>query len=187
MSTSSAEGGAVVWLTGLSGSGKTTLALALADRLRAAGRTVCVLDGDILRQGLNRDLGFSPEDRHENIRRTAEVARLVAAADAVAVVALISPYAADRAAARRIAAPLPFLEVHVHADLAVCEARDPKGLYRRARAGLLPGFTGIDAPYEAPEAPEVRFDTNATKLDAAVGALMSELAFPKTARRGLNI
>lgn len=176
MSTSSADGGAIVWLTGLSGSGKTTLALALAARLRAAGRTVCVLDGDLLRQGLNRDLGFSPEDRHENIRRTAEVARLVAAAGAVAVVALISPYAADRAAARRIAAPLPFLEVHVHADLAVCEARDPKGLYRRARAGLLPGFTGIDAPYEAPEAPEVRVETASCSVAAGVDAIAGWIA-----------
>lgn len=166
----------IVWLTGLPGAGKTTLADALAADLAARGAWPCVLDGDRLRQGLCRDLGFSPADRAENVRRAAEVARLVAGAGGMAIVALISPYAADRAAARRCAGDLPFHEVHVHADLAVCEARDPKGLYARARAGTLRGLTGIDAPYEAPEHPALRLDTGTCTVAAAVARLAALVA-----------
>lgn len=151
--------GGVVWLTGLSGAGKTTLAMDLERELFEQGFLVYVLDGDNLRQGLNADLGFSPEDRSENIRRVGEVAALFADAGVVCIVALISPYRADRARARLAAKQCRFMEVYVSADLATCEARDPRGLYRLARGGKLRDFTGIDAPYEAPEAPEVIVDT----------------------------
>ncbi len=150
--------GATVWLTGLSGSGKSTVAVEVERTLVATGRPAYLLDGDNLRHGLNGDLGFSAEDRAENVRRVGEVARLFADAGVVAVVPVISPYAADRARVREIhdLAGLPFLEVFVDTPLEVCEARDPKGLYAKARAGELPGFTGIDDPYEAPTAPELR-------------------------------
>ena len=167
--------GGVVWLTGLSGAGKSTTAKALEQRLIRDGRFAYILDGDNVRHGLNRDLGFSAEDRHENIRRVAEVARLFADAGAIAVVAFISPYAADRASARQIAGDVPFLEIHVHADLAVCEGRDPKGLYRKARSGLLSGFTGIDAPYEAPAAPDLRIDTAVMDIEAGIDLVLHEL------------
>jgi len=167
--------GGVVWLTGLSGAGKSTIARTLECRLIRDGRFAYVLDGDNVRHGLNRDLGFSAEDRHENIRRVAEVARLFADAGAIAIVAFISPYAADRADARTVAGDLAFLEVHVHADLAVCERRDPKGLYRKARAGQLKDFTGIDAPYEAPGNPEVRIDTASTQPEQGIEAILAEL------------
>lgn len=150
--------GVTLWFTGLSGSGKSTVANAVAARLLAAGRPAYVLDGDNVRHGLNADLGFSAEDRSENIRRVGEVARLMADAGLVVLVPVISPYRADRRRARRAheAAGLAFLEVFVDTPLELCEQRDPKGLYRRARAGELSDMTGIDAPYEAPEAPEVR-------------------------------
>ena len=156
-------------MTGLSGSGKTTLAEALAVRLRQVGRWCCILDGDALRAGLSCDLGFSPADRSEHLRRVAETARLVAASGAIAVVATISPAAADRAKARQVASlsGLRFIEVHLDAPLAVCEARDAKGLYRRARAGHLSGFTGLDAPYEPPTAPDVRVGPERSPDDAA--------------------
>jgi bifunctional enzyme CysN/CysC len=149
--------GATVWLTGLSGSGKSTIASAVAMALTERGVPVYTLDGDNLRHGLNGDLGFSRDDRVENVRRVAEVARLFADAGVVALVPVISPYRAGRAAARAAheAAGLEFVEVFVDAPLDVCEKRDPKGLYAKARAGELAGFTGIDDPYEAPEAPEV--------------------------------
>ncbi len=159
--------GAVIWLTGLSGAGKSTLAVALAQCLNAQGHASYVLDGDALRTGLNADLGFSPADRHENIRRASEVAALFADAGLICIAALISPYRADRAAARK-ACRTEFHEVHVSADLATCEARDPKGLYRRARAGELRGFTGIDAPYETPLHAELVIDT------AGVAAAVSQ-------------
>ncbi len=167
--------GGVVWLTGLSGSGKSTISRTLEVSLIRSGRFAYVLDGDQVRQGLNRDLGFSPEHRHENIRRVAEVARLFADAGAIAIVAFISPYAADRAAARKITGDLAFLEVHVHAELAVCEARDPKGLYRKARAGAIRGFTGIDAPYEAPDAPELFVDTSVVSAEETAARIIQEL------------
>lgn len=163
----------VLWLTGLSGAGKSTLAEALAAALKARGERVAILDGDALRQGLCADLGFSPQDRAENIRRTAEVARLMQQAGLRVIVALISPYAAERDAARARFDPDAFAEVHVHAPLAVTEARDPKGLYARARRGEIRQFTGIDAPYEAPQAPALRIDTSACTIDEAVTQLLA--------------
>jgi adenylylsulfate kinase len=150
---------AIAWLTGLSGAGKSTIADAVDRGLTEAGRSTMVLDGDNLRQGLNRDLGFTAADRVENIRRAAEAARLMADAGLVVIVSLISPFRAERAAARAIAGDIPFLEVFIDTPLAVCEARDPKGLYDRARAGKIPNFTGISAPYEAPDAPDLALQT----------------------------
>lgn len=149
--------GAVVWLTGLSGSGKSTVAFAVEEELIRAGQPVVVLDGDNLRHGLNADLGFTEEDRRENIRRVAEVAVLFAEAGVVALVPLISPYRSGRDGARAVAdaAALPFVEVFVDTPLEECERRDPKGLYAKARAGQITGFTGIDDPYEAPLRPEL--------------------------------
>lgn len=176
--------GAVIWLTGLSGAGKSSLANALALRLNQLGHPCYVLDGDVLRNGLNTDLGFSPADRHENNRRTGEVAALFADAGLICIAALISPYRADRAAARR-ACKAGFHEVHVKADLATCEARDPKGLYRRARAGELKGFTGIDAPYEAPQHPELVVDTAGTTLQTAQDLLLGYVLKQVLAPQGL--
>ncbi len=171
--------GAVVWLTGLSGSGKTTLARGLAARIDAAGRGQVVLDGDDLRRGLCRDLSFSPEDRAENIRRVGEVAALMADAGLIVICAFISPYAAGRARARRAAEAMthapPFLEVFVDAPLSTCERRDVKGLYARARRGDLLGFTGVDAPYEIPLAPDVRVLTDERPIEACVDALSQKL------------
>ena len=168
---SDAQKGAVVWFTGLSGSGKSTLAQALEHRLLRAGVRSFILDGDVMRTGLNSDLGFSPEDREENIRRLGEVASLFAGAVLVVLVAAISPYSSGRDAARRAAGSNPFLLVHVATALDVCEARDPKGLYARARAGELPEFTGVDAPYEIPEAPELTLDT----ANVSVGEVVERL------------
>ena len=151
--------GTVFWLTGLSGAGKTTIASMCRDRLRERGRAAVVLDGDELRRGLTRDLGFSPADRSESVRRAAEVARLMADAGLVVFVALISPFRADRDRARALFQPGRFVEVHVDTPLAVAEARDPKGLYRQARQGLISAFTGIDAPYEPPLAAELVIPT----------------------------
>lgn len=145
----------VLWLTGLSGSGKSTVADRLQRKLQEAGAQTCLLDGDRLRRGLNRDLGFSDAARSENVRRVAEVARLMAEAGLVVIVALISPFRADRRMARGLMAPGEFVEIFVDAPLAVCEARDTEGLYRRARAGELADFTGIGSRHEAPEAPEI--------------------------------
>ncbi len=146
--------GRVVWLTGLSGSGKSTLADALEKALHAQGRHTYILDGDNVRHGLNRDLGFTEADRVENIRRTAEVARLMMDAGLIVITAFISPFRRERALARTLVGEGRFMEVFVDTPLDVCEARDPKGLYRKARAGGLPNMTGIDSPYEAPEAPD---------------------------------
>ena len=142
--------GAVVWLTGLSAAGKSTLAMLLEARLIELGYACYVLDGDNIRNGLNANLGFSPEDRSENIRRVGEVAALFADAGLICITAFISPYRADRQRAREAAGANAFHEIYVAADLAQCEARDPKGLYRKARDGKIVDFTGIDAPYEAP-------------------------------------
>jgi bifunctional enzyme CysN/CysC len=157
--------GAVVWLTGLSGAGKSTLAMLLERRLHDAGYATFVLDGDNVRRGLNRNLGFTPEDRQENIRRVGEVAALFAEAGLVCITAFISPYRDDRRRARAAVESGNFLEIHVKADLAACEARDPKGLYLKARQGKLKDFTGIDSPYEEPAAAELVVDT--TEDDAA--------------------
>ena len=150
--------GATVWFTGLSGSGKSTVAALVERSLVAVGRPAYLLDGDNLRHGLNGDLGFSAADRTENIRRVGEVARLFADAGVVALVPVISPYRADRSRVRAIHEDvgLPFLEVFVDTPLSVCEERDPKGLYAKARAGEIRGFTGIDDPYEAPADPDLR-------------------------------
>ena len=166
--------GATVWLTGLPGSGKSTIAAIVEELLIEQGRAACRLDGDNLRHGLCRDLGFSAEDRAENMRRVAHVARLVADAGAVAVVALVSPYATGRAQARQIheEEDLPFIEVFVDTPLEECERRDPKGLYARARAGDLPGFTGIDDPYEPPLAPELRV-TSSQSVHLAAQAVLA--------------
>ena len=164
-----------VWLTGLSGAGKTSIALALAQALKAQGRAVTVLDGDQLRHGLNRDLGFTPAVRHENIRRTAEVARLMNAAGLTVIAAFISPYRADRAMAADIIGAAHFIEVHVSTPLAVCEARDVKGLYAQARAGRIAQFTGISAPYEAPLDAALTLDTGTLALDEAVERICRHL------------
>jgi adenylyl-sulfate kinase len=150
--------GATVWLTGLSGSGKSTVAVLLERMLVESGRPAYLLDGDNLRHGLNRDLGFSDEDREENVRRVGEVARLLADAGVVAVAPLISPFRQGRAEARAAheSVGLSFLEVFVDTPIEECERRDPKGLYAKARRGELTGFTGVDSPYEAPEHPDLR-------------------------------
>jgi adenylyl-sulfate kinase len=168
--------GATVWLTGLPASGKSTLAVEVEALLIGAGRPALRLDGDNLRHGLNGDLGFSAEDRAENVRRTAHAAALLAEAGVVALVALVSPYAADRASARAIhdAAGLPFLEVFVATSLAECERRDPKGLYARARAGELPGLTGVGDVYEPPATPEVTVG-DAEAIPAAAARVLAAL------------
>ncbi|MGK5027315.1 adenylyl-sulfate kinase [Janthinobacterium sp. RB2R34] len=167
---------ATVWLTGLSGAGKSTLACALEQRLIQAGRSACVLDGDNLRLRLNSDLGFSAQDRQENIRRSAEVARLMNDAGLIVVCAFISPLRADRDMARRIIGEDNFVEVHVSTPRTVCEERDPKGLYKKARAGLIPEFTGVSAPYEAPLLPALALDGGALSLDACCERLLSHLS-----------
>ncbi len=151
--------GATLWFTGLSGSGKSTLALTLEERLFERGCQTYVLDGDNVRHGLNRDLGFSPEDRTENIRRIGEVAKLFVDAGSLVLTAFISPYREDRDANRAILSDGQFIEVFVQAPLEVCEERDPKGLYEKARSGEIPNFTGISAPYEEPESPELVIHT----------------------------
>lgn len=165
---------ALLWFTGLSGSGKSTLANGVARALHERGVHTYVLDGDNVRHGLNRDLTFAPEDRVENIRRIGEVARLFVDAGLVAMTAFISPYREDRERARAIVGER-FIEVHVDCDVAVCEARDPKGLYQKARAGEIKDFTGISATYEAPENPELRVDTSKAPLEACVAAVVGYL------------
>lgn len=169
--------GAVVWLTGLSGAGKSTIARGLEKELFRLAMHTYVLDGDNLRHGLNANLGFAPEDRAENIRRVSEVAKLMADAGTVVITSFISPYRADRTRARTIAlqAGAEFVEIFVDAPLAVCEERDPKGLYQKARAGKLKGFTGIDAPYEAPEDPEITVRTHELSAAESVAKILAEL------------
>jgi adenylylsulfate kinase len=150
--------GATVWFTGLSASGKSTLANAVASKLHERGVSTYVLDGDNIRHGLNKDLGFSPEDRVENIRRIGEVAKLFTAAGIVNLTAFISPYLSDRKLARDLQ-PETFIEVYCDASLEICEERDPKGIYKKARAGQIKEFTGINAPYEPPLSPELHLDT----------------------------
>ena len=166
--------GAVLWLTGLSGAGKSTLARALEERLLRAGRLAYVLDGDNLRHGLCQDLGFTAVDRTENIRRVSHVAALLVDAGALVITAFISPYRVDRAAARALLGA-DFVEVFVDASLAICEARDPKGLYRRARAGEIAEFTGISSAYEAPEDPELHLRSGDRPLVESVEAALAWL------------
>jgi len=156
--------GQVLWFTGLSGSGKSTLANEVEQVLHAAGRHTFLLDGDNLRHGLNGDLGFSEADRTENIRRVAEVAKLMADAGLIVLTAFVSPFAADREKARRIVGPDRFVEIYVDCPLEVCESRDVKGLYAKARRGLIPDFTGISSPFEAPVQPELHVRTDLYSL-----------------------
>ena len=166
-----------LWLTGLSGSGKSTVAVALENHLvNELGRTAFVLDGDNVRHGLNRDLGFSPHDRTENIRRIAEVAKLMNDAGLIVITAFISPYRKDRSNAAEIIGPDRFREIHIDTDLAVCESRDPKGLYKKARSGEIRGLTGIDAPYEAPENPALRVPTDSLRVHDSVARIVEALA-----------
>ena len=164
-----------IWFTGLSGAGKTTLARSLENALLASGQPCAILDGDALRLGLCKDLGFSSADRRENIRRAAELARLMNQAGLIAIVALISPLQEDRERARDIIGCDSLFEVHVATPLAVCEARDPKGLYQRARTGELANFTGISARYEVPAHPQLVFDTSTMKVEDCVDALMRSI------------
>ena len=164
--------GCIVWLTGLSGSGKSTIAVALEKALLERGQLAYVLDGDNVRHGLNKNLGFSPADRTENIRRIAEVAKLFTDCGVLVLTSFISPYRSDRDAARALFAPGDFVEVWVDASLETCESRDPKGLYKKARAGQIPEFTGISAPYEPPERPELVLDTAALPVEGSVAALL---------------
>lgn len=167
--------GATLWLTGLSGAGKSTLAYALERRLLAEGHLSCVLDGDNMRHHLNGDLGFSPRDRQENIRRSAVVARLMNDAGMMVICAFISPLRSDREMARQIIGSDDFIEAYISTPSALCEERDPKGLYKKARAGLIPAFTGVSAPYEAPLAPALMLDTGALSLEQACERLFQQL------------
>lgn len=168
-----------IWLTGLSAAGKSTLAFALERLLIEAGHPCYVLDGDNVRHGLNSNLGFSAEDRSENIRRVAEVAKLMNDAGLIVITAFISPFREDRAKARAIIGEGLFQEVYVSADLAACEARDPKGLYKKARAGQVPEFTGISSPYEAPLSPELVIDSSLLSKEAAL-LVLRDFAFSLT-------
>jgi adenylylsulfate kinase len=163
--------GAVLWFTGLSACGKSTIANEVDHLLHAQGKRTYVLDGDNVRQGLNKNLGFSAEDRAENIRRIGEVAKLFSDAGVITSTAFISPYRADRDQVRELLDPGQFVEILVDASLETCEARDPKGLYKKARAGEIKGFTGIDDPYEAPENPELVLDSNSK----GIGELAAEV------------
>ncbi len=167
--------GALVWLTGLSGSGKSTIAYTLEHALMQEGRLAYVLDGDNIRHGLNKNLGFSPEDRGENIRRIGEVGKLFVDAGIIIITAFISPYTADRQIAREVVGSGDFFEVFCDAPLAVCEERDPKGLYKKARAGEIKGFTGIDAPYEAPTKAELVIDSSKMSPQEASVAIWDAL------------
>jgi len=165
----------VVWLTGLSAAGKSSIAEGLQSTLFDRGLHCYLLDGDTVRTGLSRDLGYSDADRQEHIRRVGELARLLVDAGLIVLVALISPFRAERRAARALLEPDEFIEVFVDTPLAVCEQRDPKGLYRRARAGQVPLFTGIDSPYEVPENAELVLAANETGIDDCVGRLVDLL------------
>jgi bifunctional enzyme CysN/CysC len=169
--------GKVVWFTGLSASGKSTLANALETELHRRGKRTFLLDGDNIRQGLNSDLGFSESDRAENIRRVAEVSKLMSDAGLIVLTAFISPFRRDRALARQLicGGGGRFCEVYVDTPLETCEARDPKGLYKKARAGTLPGMTGIHSPYEIPENPDIVVHTTHQSIEMAVRTLLKKL------------
>ncbi len=166
---------AILWFTGLSGAGKSTLANAVNSALFEQGMACYVLDGDNVRHGLCKDLGFSDADREENIRRIGEVARLFVDAGVVALTAFVSPFKADRDKVRALVEPGDFIEIYCAADLGVCEQRDTKGLYAKARAGEIKEFTGISSPYEAPESPELSIDTGSQDLDACVAQVLAYL------------
>ena len=172
--------GSTMWFTGLSGAGKSTLSEAIKtelDKMLGDNKKVFILDGDIIRTGLNKDLGFTAEDRAENIRRISEVAKLFALSGQVCFVAFISPYQKDRDFARKIHAEvgLPFIECHIAASLEVCEQRDVKGLYAKARAGIIKNFTGISDPYEEPVNPELHLDTGAHSIDECMSQVFAEM------------
>ena len=167
--------GAILWFTGLSGSGKSTLAKAVEQTLFERGCQTYILDGDNVRFGLNRDLGFSPEDRTENIRRIGEVAKLFMDAGAIVLTAFISPYRTDRDANREIVGEGEFLEIYAKCSLEECENRDPKGLYKKARAGEIPEFTGISAPYEEPLNPEIVVETDQYSVGECVMQVVGHL------------
>ena len=169
--------GATLWFTGLSGSGKSTVATALEKMLIERGKHAYRLDGDNLRHGLNSDLGFSPEDRSENIRRVGEVSVLMADSGCLVLSSFISPYQKDRNQIRKLHEKhgLPFIEVFIDASVEVCESRDPKGLYKKARSGEIPSFTGITAPYEAPTEPELHIETGACSIEDAAQACIEAL------------
>ena len=176
--------GATVLLTGLSGSGKSTIAVDLEKRLAERGVRTYILDGDNIRHGLNKNLGFSPEDRTENIRRIGEVAKLFTDAGVVAITAFISPYRADRDQVRGLMKPGDFIEILVDCPVDVCEQRDVKGLYKKARAGEIKEFTGISAPYEAPANPELTLASHELSVDAAVAKVVDYLASKSVVPRG---
>ena len=167
--------GLVLWLTGLSGSGKSTIAHKLEEELYKRKKLTYVLDGDNIRHGLNKDLRFSPQDREENIRRIGEVSRLFQDASIIVLTAFISPYQKDRDIARSLIPKERFWEVFIQATLSICEERDPKGLYKKARAGEISEFTGISAPYEEPKNPELILDTGQLSLEECVDLLIDEL------------
>jgi bifunctional enzyme CysN/CysC len=165
----------VLWLTGVPASGKSTIANIVEKRLHAGGRHTYLLDGDNVRHGLNKDLGFTAADRVENVRRVAEVARLMTDAGLIVIVAFISPFEAERRMARALFAPGEFFEIFIDTPISVAEQRDPKGLYQKARRGALRNFTGVDSPYERPEQPELRIDTTVLTADDAADAILALL------------
>lgn len=167
------EAPATLWFTGLSGSGKSTLASALAEQLINVGIKCCVIDGDILRQGINRDLGFSTADRHEAVRRAALLARSMNESGNIVLVSMISPLQSMRDQANAVISPYVFHEIYIATPLAVCEERDVKGLYRRARSGALPEFTGISSPYEAPKTPSLMINTDGELIEQSLVRLQS--------------
>ncbi|MES2499604.1 MAG: adenylyl-sulfate kinase [Pseudomonadota bacterium] len=168
--------GAIIWFTGLSGSGKSTLAHVVEEMLYQQGCRTFVLDGDNVRHGLCGDLGFSPKDRQENIRRIGEMAKLFMEAGVIVLTAFISPYQADRKIVRSMVKASDFVEIYCEASLEVCETRDAKGLYKKARAGEISEFTGISSPYEAPEAPELSLNTGLKSLDICVNEVLEQLS-----------
>lgn len=172
--------GAILWFTGLSGAGKSTLAHAVEEQLHQRSYRTFVLDGDNVRHGLCNDLGFTPEDRVENIRRIGEMAKLFIEAGIIVLTAFISPFRAERERVRSLVEQGDFIEIHCDSPLEVCESRDVKGLYKKARAGLIPDFTGISSPYEAPQNPELIVNTGTTDLNSCVWQVIDELK-----RRGI--
>jgi len=167
--------GVVLWFTGLSGSGKSTIANEVANQLHLRGRLAYVLDGDNIRHGLNKDLAFSPEDRNENIRRISEVANLFADAGLIAITAFISPYRSYRNFCRELVGKGRFIEIYTKASIETCEKRDTKGLYKKAKAGIIKDFTGINAPYEEPENPELIIDTNKETIEESTEKVLKKL------------
>ena len=165
----------VIWLTGLSGSGKSTIANELAIKLQQEGKLSYILDGDNVRMGLNKDLGFSDDDRKENIRRIAEVAKLLSDSGVIVITAFISPFREERVKAKEIVGEDNFFEIYVDAPLSICESRDPKGLYKKARSGEIPMFTGIDSPYEEPLNPDLWINTEKFTVDGCTNLLFKNL------------